>query len=405
MKHERNLSKEYTKNSDFNFRMKNFYVSRLIVASRFLTLCVFMFLEIGCMLSSSLVIEKGESTNPENQSPTSPISFDPDMIVIGQPNWYAVQSNFTYDPKVNTLSSPRDMVKIGNKYFVTDYDNQRIIVFENSISGTPSIVLGQPNFNSGIINNNNGFHETSARGFLNPTQIASNGTQLAIADANNNRVLIWNSIPTTSFQSADIVIGQVDFQHRLENRGESTPNAGTLWGPTGVIFVGQKLVIADRSNHRLLIYNSIPNTNGVSADFVVGQADFYANSINRTGSTTVPSNKSLYFPYYLSSDGTRLLVGDGYNNRVLIWNSLPNSNDTPADVVIGQTSFTSNTASTSQSGLNRPRHMLIVNGSLYISDTKNNRIVYHSTIPSSPGASATAIFGQALVTQSSANRG
>ncbi|MFM1953762.1 MAG: hypothetical protein RL187_971, partial [Actinomycetota bacterium] len=43
-----------------------------------------------------------------------------------------------------------------------------------------------------------------------PASGASDGTHLAIADRFNNRVLIYNSLPTTT-QEPDIVVGQPDF--------------------------------------------------------------------------------------------------------------------------------------------------------------------------------------------------
>lgn len=396
------ISKVFTKKSDL-YAMKRFYVFSFEVVFRILLMANFLLIGVGCMLNSTLVVEKTEKDI--ESTPIHPEPYNPDMVVIGQPNWYSVQTNNSYDPKAYNLALPRGIVKMGNKYFISDYLNNRVLVFENSISGTPAYVLGQPDFTSGIINNNGGFHEVSARGFLSPTQIATDGTHLAVADASNNRVLIWNSIPTSSFSPADVVVGQVDFQHRLGNRGASTPSSASLYGPTGVIFVGQKLIISDQSNNRILIYNSVPASNGAAADVVIGQADFTTMSINRTGSTTLPSNKSLYFPYYLSSNGTQLLVADGYNNRVLVWNSVPTGFDVAADVVIGQPSFTSNLAAASQAGLNLPRHMLVINNALYISDTNNNRIVYHATIPSSPGVSATAVIGQGSFTNGSSNRG
>ena len=43
----------------------------------------------------------------------------------------------------------------------------------------------------------------------------------------------------------------------------------------------------------------------------------------------------------IAFDGKRLFVGDGALHRVLIWNSLPASDNEPANAVLGQPSFTS----------------------------------------------------------------
>jgi hypothetical protein len=357
----------------------------------------------SCTLSSSYVLEEITPAPPKIAPAAPDVTPDPDMVVIGQPSWLTTNTNNSYNPLPTNLSWPISVTKIGNKYFVSDYGNHRILIFENSISGTPTLVLGQPDFNSGIGNNDGGLHRVSARGLYFPTQIATNGNQLVVADASNNRVLIWNSIPTSSFQPADIVLGQVNFQQSLPNQGINMPSASSLYGPAGVIFVGPKLIISDRLNHRLLVYNSIPTSNGASADLVIGQADFNSNSSNRNGGP--PSSMSFHTPRYLSTDGTKLVVADCSNNRVLIWNTVPTALDIGANVVLGQTSFTANTAATSQSGLRNPRHGLIVGTSLYIADRDNNRIVYHAEIPSAPGAAASSVIGQPTFTSNTANRG
>jgi hypothetical protein len=54
-------------------------------------------------------------------------------------------------------------------------------------------------------------------------------------------------------------------------------------------------------------------------------------------------------PSGIASDGSRLLLADRNNNRVLVWNRLPAAND-PPDLVLGQPDFSTNS---SGGGLNR----------------------------------------------------
>src|SRR5262249_8678624 len=70
--------------------------------------------------------------------------------------------------------------------------------------GAANLVVGQPNFSNTAIN-------PTQAGMRVPTAVASDGTHLAVADTGNNRVLIWNSIPTANGRPADVVIGQKDF--------------------------------------------------------------------------------------------------------------------------------------------------------------------------------------------------
>ena len=105
----------------------------------------------------------------------------------------------------------------------------------------------------------------------NPTGVATDGNILAVADTDNNRILIWNSPPTTNGQPPDVVIGQADFTH---NATSVPPTAKSLRGPTGLWIAGGKLYVADTQDNRILIYNKIPTTNNVAADVVVGQPNF-----------------------------------------------------------------------------------------------------------------------------------
>ena len=102
--------------------------------------------------------------------------------------------------------------------------------------------------------------------------------KVIVVDNHNNRVLIFNEIPTENGASADVVVGQADFTHNSANRGGSVAN-NTLYWPTSIYSDGDKLQIADFSNNRVLIYNEIPTENGASADVVIGQADFTHNSL------------------------------------------------------------------------------------------------------------------------------
>lgn len=51
---------------------------------------------------------------------------------------------------------------------------------------------------------------------------------------------------------------------------------------------------------------------------------------------------TLFYPSGLWSDGKRIIVSDAWNHRVLIWNAWPSQDGQPADIVIGQKDFQSN---------------------------------------------------------------
>ena len=199
----------------------------------------------------------------------------------------------------------------------------------NASVGQASLVLGQPDFTTAT----NPY--TTQFGFRNPTGVASDGKILVVSDTDNNRVLIWKTIPTTIDQPADIVLGQKDFTSSAIGLTSSA-----FRGPQGVWVQGTKIFVADTDNSRVMIWNSIPTANNQPADVVLGEPNF-TTAPPATTSVLPATASNLFSPVSVTSDGQRLFVTDLGNNRVLIWNSIPTQNAQPADVVVGQPNMTS----------------------------------------------------------------
>jgi uncharacterized protein (TIGR03437 family) len=271
--------------------------------------------------------------------------------------------------------------------------------------GQASLVLGQADFSSSA-------YAITAGGMRLPCGVASDGKILVVADTVNNRVLLWKSIPTVTGQPADIVLGQKDFTTVgpvvVDNKGFRAPQG--VWVQNG------KLFVADTQNNRVMIWNSIPAQNDQPADVVLGQPDFNTvPQFDITKQTFTAAATSLLSPTSVTSDGSRLYVADLGDNRVLIWNSIPTRNQQPADVVVGQPDFTSTLADNSanlcpQSGtdsngkaiypsrcgatLNFPRFALSDGTRLFIADGGSDRVLVFNSIPTQNGAHADAVLGQ-----------
>jgi hypothetical protein len=169
--------------------------------------------------------------------------------------------------------------------------------------------------------------ESGGPSFLNhPMGVATDGVRLFVADTCNNRVLIWNTIPTTNYAPADIVVGQPDFSSSVSRAGRN----GLNW-PVSVAVAGSKLFVADTGNNRILIWNTIPTTNFAPADIVVGRPDF--ESVVELPGVSLTRNL-LCWPWGVWSDGKRLFVADTSPGRVMIWNDIPTQNGQPADVIL-----------------------------------------------------------------------
>jgi uncharacterized protein (TIGR03437 family) len=276
--------------------------------------------------------------------------------------------------------------------------------------GKASLVLGQPNFE---VSADKMFPSRVAASTMRlATAVASDGRVLAVADTDFNRILIWRNLPTFSGQPADIVLGQESLD---KLRPIATDNK-SLRGPQGVWIQDGRLFVADTQNHRVLIWNRIPTTNDQAADVVLGQPNFTSvPQVDISRATFDPKNNNLLNPVSVTSDGRRLFVSDLGHNRVLIWNTIPTSNQAPADLVIGQPDFTSATANNTTklcaangkdregkdtfpgrcaATMNFPRFALSDGRRLFIADGGNDRVMVFNNIPTANGAPADAVLGQ-----------
>ncbi len=83
---------------------------------------------------------------------------------------------------------------------------------------------------------------------------------------------------------------------------------------------GTRLFIADSGNDRVLVYNKIPTANGAPADVILGQQDeFVDNSSDSNAPASVASADSFKTPNSLATDGTNLYVADTFNRRVAVY--------------------------------------------------------------------------------------
>lgn len=172
--------------------------------------------------------------------------------------------------------------------------------------------------------------------FLAPRGVFLCKNKLIVADTGQNRVFVWNNIPTTEYQAPDLVLGQMEKENTARNKGTAC-SADSLMYPSGLWSDGQKLMIADAWNHRVLIWNEFPVENGQSADVVIGQPNFESNLPNVLGIGKAPSAQTLNWPYGLCSDGKKMWIADTGNRRVLVYNEIPKSNFAGADAVFGKT--------------------------------------------------------------------
>ncbi len=105
------------------------------------------------------------------------------------------------------------------------------------------------------------------------------------------------------------------------------------------------------------------------------------------------SGGSLVFskPSGLASDGTRLVMTDASNNRVLIWNTAPSGNQAP-DIVLGQPNFMTNDPGTGRGQMNWPVSASTDGTRLAVTDTMNDRILVWTSFPTTNGEPADLVL-------------
>ena len=267
-----------------------------------------------------------------------------------------------------TVSGPQQNVIYGSKLLVAEFVNNRISIYNTVPSSSPGTI----DVVVGQADSTSSVTTCSRGGLNNPETLAMAGGKLVVTDTNNNRVLIWSKIPTVSGTPPDVVLGQGSFLSCNPNRSSlpSAPGANTLNGPAGVWSDGTRLVVADSINNRVLIWNSIPISNGQFADVVLGQTNFTNVAANQGGVAAATMNYPYDGVYF---NNTQLFVADSKNNRVLVWDNFPTINGTPADKVLGQPDFATVTAATSATKMSAPGGIFLYGKQLIVGDTGNNR--------------------------------
>lgn len=290
---------------------------------------------------------------------TPQVNFAPSSRVLGHSDFTTVTAE---PPNARSLTNYQGgILARAGKVVVADGTRNRVLIWNQNpfLNGqNANIVLGQATFTTTALGN-------SASNLNLPNAAWTDGTRLVVSDGGNNRVLVWQTFPTTNQQPADLVLGQPGFG---QSSNPDPPNASSMYWPQEVYFDGTRLYVADMNNHRILIWNSFPTSNGQAADLVVGQANF---SERRQG---LDANR-LSKPTGLTVAGNNLFVVDQSNHRVLVFSPIPTASDASASHVLGQPDFLSNTSGISQTSFNLPTRVAVQGAKLYVSDSFNSRVL------------------------------
>lgn len=153
----------------------------------------------------------------------------------------------------------------GNVLVVADAARHRVLIWSpapTSPGAAANLVLGQPDFTTTTSG-------TGANQMRTPGCVWTNGTMLVVCDTFNHRVLVWTSFPTTNGQAANLVLGQAGFGAAVD---PPVATATTISRPFGALVSGTRLYVADDAFNRVLVWDPLPSTNNEAADIVLGQS-------------------------------------------------------------------------------------------------------------------------------------
>ena len=325
-----------------------------------------------------------------------------------------------------TLNPPEAIFFVGNNPFVVDRGNARILKFDpfdqwppeaTAFSPKAIAVTGQQNFLSN--RSNQGLVQPTAQTFSGPVQAHTQneaggitsafaaGNDLYVADAGNNRVLIFPQQSGATFTAATRVLGQLDFQYFSPNLIEGREFFFQGAGGSAIVDTTSDpphLYVSDPPNNRILGFKDYRTVKaGDRADLVIGQPDFFTALTNYPlNDSNQISDQGLSFPEGLAVDSKGdLWVADFGNGRVLRFARPFNQTQNGvqrANLVIGQQSFFSKVIDASSQTMTAPYGIVFTaSGHLLVSDRVLNRVLFFLK-PSGGdfvnGQSAFSVIGQ-----------
>lgn len=373
-------------------------------------------------LSAFLAAIAGCGSNAEPaMCPNLPIATG----VLGQTNLNTGTANFGgIDPA--TVAAPYGALATdGELSYLADTANNRVLGYFSPPSGAGAeadFELGQGDASGSDFTGRAPGTGPTALSAPSKAWVSADG-RLVVADTGNNRVLIWNLLPTAN-TPPDVVVGQPDFNSSRANQMLAAPTAATLRNPTAAVIANGYLIVADQGNNRVLIWNSVPTTANASADVELGQTAIREDDDITTQCTANSDDLGFCFgtavsggdedaedglrvgmsaPSDVWSDGFKVLVSDTGNNRVLYWNQIPFTNNTAYTFVMGQAEPAQNEAGIDSQHMDTPWGVYANGTAVYVGDSGNNRVLVFDGFPFQNGQPATSLFGQADFAHSAAN--
>ena len=182
----------------------------------------------------------------------------PADLVLGQRGFTTRDENAGAGAGATGMRWPHGVAMRGNALLVTDAGNNRVMVWASfpSKSGTPcDFVLGQKDVQS--VDHNQAAYFPTAASLNMPYSVAVQRDRVIVADTANSRLLAFVGDALSMNAPARWLSAQETFGNKGDNRwGVATRNS--LCWPYGVTVSGDTVVVADAGNNRALLWETVP---------------------------------------------------------------------------------------------------------------------------------------------------
>ncbi|BBM01762.1 Ig-like domain-containing protein [Microbulbifer sp. GL-2] len=341
--------------------------------------------------SDTITVQFSETMDSESLLLTGSLSFDEYDLAWSKSE--SENDTLSITPKAGWVSGQKRTITIEIA------DNAGNILPESTSSFTvplyfknfdaAQVVIGQEDFSSTVT----GLSEKNIAEYPVGAVAISADKTLFLSDTKNNRVLAFNEIPEVNGAPASFVLGQEDFYSAAAVSDSSYSNTYGL--PSRVSIDNNKLVVTQSFIRRIFVYDSVPENGEAIPLLALGLRDGDGDTCNSAELSFVEAS--------IIANG-KIIVADTGNSRVLIWDKLPEHNDTPANFVVGQSVLSnclanddnqdgSSIAPTART-LSQPNDIWSDGEKLAVVDTLNNRVLLWNTFPKNNFVPADVVLGQ-----------
>jgi hypothetical protein len=175
-------------------------------------------------------------------------------LVLGQSDFCCRDENSGGAPSAASMRWPHGIAFLGPRAFIADAGNNRVMGWSQTPSsdGQPcDVVLGQTGTDAA--DHNQGDYYPGSATLNMPYALTTVADWLVVADTANSRLVAWRGTDIANGTSASRLAGQEDWRAKGENRWRP-PSRDSLCWPYGLGISGRHAIVADAGNNRVLLW-------------------------------------------------------------------------------------------------------------------------------------------------------